>query len=256
MARASGSPAVAVAREAVGAVDAFSDDPQGMLVAFRRLLDRHPLSGPLWWLASTALTAPEPAAAARRFASELDRDNTMRELAAAVPDDATVCIVGWPETIASALVRRGDIEILAVNAFDEATGLARRMRASETLCSVVPLEGLASAVANADLLLLESSAIGPTRFSAVAPSFAAAATARQVGIQTWLVGGVGRVLTQRHWDALVALATKACEPWSETDEMVPLSVVDQVVDGEGVRSVDQALAGPSCPIAAELFSGS
>src|SRR5688572_18563757 len=52
-----------VAREAAGALLSCAGRPAELVVACRRLLDRQPAAGPLWWIVSRALTAPEPAAA-------------------------------------------------------------------------------------------------------------------------------------------------------------------------------------------------
>ncbi len=64
--------------------------------------------------------------------------------------------------------------------------------------------GLGAAVADADLVLLEASAIGPDGFVGVAGSRAAAAVAAHDETPVWLVSGVGRALPRRMWDALVS----------------------------------------------------
>ncbi len=51
----------------------------------------------------------------------------MRRLAEALPDGASVAILGWPDLIGDALRRRGDVEALVVDAGGEGAALARRL---------------------------------------------------------------------------------------------------------------------------------
>ena len=105
VARASSiSPALAV-RETAAAISAVASDPYALVTAGRRMIDRHPTSAPLWWFASRVLTAPDPRVEARRAAAEIAEDDTPLELAHALPDGARVCVLGWPEVTAAALVR-------------------------------------------------------------------------------------------------------------------------------------------------------
>ena len=60
VARASGADQAVLVRETAGALAAFADDPAGLVTACRRIVSRHPGSGPLWWLCSRVLTATEP----------------------------------------------------------------------------------------------------------------------------------------------------------------------------------------------------
>jgi hypothetical protein len=119
----------------------------------------------------------------------------------------------------------------------------------------VALSGLAAAVVESDVVLLESTAIGPERFLAIAGSRAAAAVARHAGIPVWLVGGVGRLLPRRMWEGLSARVTAPIEPWDAPDELVPLDLVDRIVGPTGPAPVADALRGTDCPVAPELFRG-
>jgi hypothetical protein len=83
-----------VAREAAGALLAGAGRPAELVVACRRLLDRQPAAGPLWWLVSRALTAPEPAAAIYDALAELDADPTAGILAEAQEPDV-VTLDAW-----------------------------------------------------------------------------------------------------------------------------------------------------------------
>ena len=46
--------------ETAGALAGLDFDPQGLVIACRRLVERHPASGPIWWLASKVLCAADP----------------------------------------------------------------------------------------------------------------------------------------------------------------------------------------------------
>ncbi len=61
VARSSGAPQAVLVRETAAALGGLGFDPAGLVTACRRVLDRHPTSGPLWWLCSRVLTAVDDA---------------------------------------------------------------------------------------------------------------------------------------------------------------------------------------------------
>lgn len=244
VARAEGAGASLLVREAAGALAGFGADPPGMVTACRRLVERHPAVGPMWWLAAKVLAAGEPVAAAWRAADELDGDPTPAALAKELPDDATVVVIGWPELAADALRRRADLEVLVIDAAGEGSGLARRLRGAGVDAIDVPDAGLGPAVAESDLVLLEAGAIGHDGLVAAAGSRAAAAVAQHAGTPVWVVAGVGRALPDGLWGALLdRLGADESEPWDRIDEVVPLALVDEVI---GSRQA-------TCPVAPELL---
>jgi hypothetical protein len=256
VARSSGAPQAVLVRETAAALGSLGFDPAGLVTACRRVLDRHPTAGPLWWLCARVLTAvDDPDAEGWRCADELADDRTPIELAHALPADATVCVLGWPELAGEALAVRGDVEVLAVDALDEGSGLVRRLRHAGVDAADVPVSGLGAAAAAADLVLLEASAAGPDDLVCVAGSRAAAAVAHHAGVPVWAVAGVGRRLPQPLLGALLARleAEHAGEPWEATDEAVPVSLVDRVCTDVGPLEPGLALANPDCPVAAELL---
>ena len=254
VARASGASQRALVQETATALASFGSDPQGLVTACRRIVWRQPSSGPLVWFAARVLTAGDPANEIWAAAGEMQADRTAGELAHALPEDATVTVLGWPDEIAEALPRRGDIEVLAIDTGGEASGFVNRLWHADVEASDVPQVGLGAAVAASRLVLLESPAIGPTDFLAVSGSRAAAAVARHAGVPVWLVGGVGRMLPSRMFDG-VRLRVEPDDPWDADDEFVPLDLVDRIVGPRGVESVPDALQRVDCPIAPELFKG-
>jgi hypothetical protein len=254
VARASGAPQRALVQETAAALASFGSDPQGLVTACRRIVSRQPTSGPLVWFGARVLTAGDASDEIWVAAGEMQADPTAGHLAHALPDDAVVTVLGWPDEIAEALPRRGDVEVLAIDTSGEASGFVSRLWRADMEATDVPQSGLGAAVAASSVVLLESTAIGPTEFLAVSGSRAAAAVARHAGIPVWLVAGVGRVLPQRMWDGLRD-RVEVDEPWEADDEIVPLDLVDRVVGPRGCESVADALQRIDCPIAPELFKG-
>ena len=253
VARASGVDHGLLVRETAGALASLGFDPAGLVTACRRVLDRHPTSGPLWWLATRVLTAHEPTREAWRCADEIDEDRTALELVYALPQDARVCVLGWPELVGEALARRGDLEVLVVDVLGEGRGLVRRLQRADVDAVEVPPAGLGAAAASADVVLLEASALGADGAVAVAGSHAAAAVGAHAEVPVWVVAGVGRALPEGTWRALVA-RLDADEPWEADDELVPLDLLTGVVGPSGVADAAAVLAEAAQLVEApELF---
>ena len=250
VARSSGADQGSLIRETAASLGTFRNEPEAMVMAFRRMLARHPSSGPLWTLASRVCTAVEPLREARAVVEEYDDDRTGRELAWALPQDATICVLGWPELVAEALPSRGDLTVLVVDAAGEGSGLVRRLRRSDVDAVEVEVSGLGAAAAESDVVLIESCAIGPERFLAVSGSYAAAAVARHAGNEVWLVAGAGRLLPKRIWEVLESRIATAHEPWDREDDVVPVDLVTHVAGPWGVEARAEGLRRPIAP---ELF---
>ncbi len=240
-------------RESAIALGALAADHAALVLSCRRLLQHQPASGPLRWLCARVLCSDGPRREAWRCVEEIDGDATAGRLAAELPDEAVVVVLGWPELTAEALVQRGDARPLVVDALGEGTQLARRLRSRGTEAVEVDEARTGPAAASADLVVLEAAAAGPDGFVAVPGSRAAAAVARHAGRAVWLVAGVGRVLPPGLWSSLAArLATG--EPWAAPDEVVPLDLVDVVVRPSGLLTRDElSLAPADCPDAPELL---
>lgn len=253
VARSSGAPQDLLVVESARALATFADDPVALVTACRRVVSRQVSSGALWWLCSRMLCAAEPLDEARSVVEAVEDDTTARVLSFALDPDATVAVLGWPALAGDALVRRGSGDVLVVDALGEGSALVRYLDGHATDAVDVPLGGLGAAVASADVLLLEASAVSTEGALCVAGSLAAAATARHHGVPVWLVVGVGRALPPRVWQALLQRWDVSDEPWEADEEVVPLSLVDSVAGPDG--SVDPAavLTLADCPIAPELF---
>src|SRR3954454_9918846 len=164
VARSSGASQEMLVRETAGALAALGFDPPGLVTACRRILDRHPLSGPLWWLSARVLTANDPTSEAWNAADEVGADSTADVLGYHLPDDSVVCVLGWPDVIGDALPPRRDVRVLVVAALGEGPGLVRQSLRADVEADDVAVSGLGSAVTDFVLLPLEATAIGPNGF--------------------------------------------------------------------------------------------
>jgi len=253
VARATGAPADDVVQEAAASLASFADDPVSLVTACRRLIDRHPANGPIWWLCARTLLAADPADEAWRCHSDFVGDPTVDELAHALPEGAAVAVIGWPERLAPPFARRGDVQVRVVDVDGDGPGFVRALERFDVDAVDVPVSGLATAVAASDLVVLDASAIGP-RDALVAPGgWAAAAVARASERPVWLVGGRGRAVPAGLWPALQRrLGGAARAPWEQDHDPLPLELVDQVAGPGGLRTVADALATVDTPDAAEL----
>jgi hypothetical protein len=237
--------------EAAAALAEFAADPAGLVIACRRLIERRPACGPLWWVASRVLCALDPGVEADRAAADLERDPTASLLAADLPGGA-VAVAGWPEQVAQALrlrARRSERhrsepspDRVLVVGDRSAWRLADWLESAGVDARLVPAEQAAKAGRRCVLALLEALAVGPAGFVADAGSEALARAAREASRPVWLVAGVGRRLPAPLYDAL--LSGVQSRPAGAGVEILPLDLVDEVIG---------PAPAPACPIAAELL---
>lgn len=253
VARASGAPDEDVVQEAAASLAAFADDPTSLVTACRRLIDRHPANGAVWWVCARTLLAADPADEAWRCHSDLHADPTLDEAAHAIAEGAIVAVVGWPDRLGAPLSRRGDLEVRVVDVDGDGPGFVRMLERLDVDAIDIPTGGLAAAVATAELVLLDARAIGPEVALVGSGSWAAAAVARAAGVPVWLVAGRGRTLPAGLWSSLERrLGGPTTPPWGLGLDRLPLELVDQVVGPGGVAPVARALATVDVPDAPEL----
>jgi hypothetical protein len=255
VARAQGGDQRLVVRETASALRGLGLDPAGLVVACRRIVERHPSSGPLWWLCSSVLAAAEPFAVAGRLADAIEADPTPDVLVGSLPDDSTVCVVGWPDLAGEALMRRGDVTVVAVDAAGEGASFVRRLQRADVDGEVVDPAGLAAAVVAADLVIVEALAATPAEVLAVQGSRAVASVAYCSEVPVWLVVGRGRCLPDTTFAAAAERVGDVRVPWDAAVEPLPTALASHVVREGGVVAIDHAatLLGPECPPAPELL---
>lgn len=242
-----GVPEHELAAETADALAEFAADPASLVVACRRVLAHHGCHGPLWWVCARVLGAAEPVAAAREAARMLRADRTAARLAACLPliDDALVAVVGWPHAVDAALADRADLHAVAVRVDGADPTASLRTRRAERAVRVV--ESWAPLPAPAAHVLIGAEAIGPAVAVVPAGTRAFLATVEAPRTDVWIVGGVGRVLPARLFDALETACTAG------TTEALLLDVVDRVVGPRGAERPADAVARADCPVVPELL---
>lgn len=259
LARSSGADQRVLVSETADALRALRFDPAGLVVSCRRIVERHPASGPLWWLCAHLLTSTDPASTARELAGDIELDPTPDLLVDALPDGARVCLVGWPDLAGEAVMQRGDLDVLAIDSFDQGSSFVRRLQRNDVSAEVVEPSAIAAAVTASDLLLVESVAAGPSDVLAVRGSRAAASVAYVAGVPVWTVVGRGRCLPAKAFDSIVANVTSGPEvrmPWFAEFDTVPLGLASFIASPAGVQPAADAVLAAECPLAPELLRSS
>lgn len=229
MARASELPADVVFREAAWSLIGFVEDPAALVTGCRRLLDRHPTNGPIWWLCSRVLRAEDPVMEAEACVLDLDLDRTLDDLSHAFDEESKVAAVGWPPRLASSFARRGDVEVLVIDVEGDGPGFVRALEDVDVVAVDVDVPGMAAAVASSDVLVVDAAAVGPESAIVASGNWAAAAVARASSVPVWLVVGTGRRFGERTWNALCRRVERPGRPsWLEPVDRLPLDLVDRV----------------------------
>ena len=256
VARAQGADPTSLVEETAHALGSLHFDPSGLVVACRRIVERHPFTGPLWWLCANVSTSAEPFEAVWELADEIRSDPTGAELAAVIPDEAMVVTIGDPDVIGSGLIRRGDISVVALDAGHTATSFVRRLERHDV--DVEPVDaGVAGVVCrHADVVLIEAMAVDSVRAVVPVGSSTIAAAASAWGTPVWLVAGVGRRLPAGFVDAMVAKVeslSEECDPWDLDVEVLPTSMFTHVVGPHGKVPMGPPAIVAECPLASELL---
>ncbi|MGZ4762638.1 MAG: hypothetical protein ACXV7I_09410 [Ilumatobacteraceae bacterium] len=259
VARASGGDQRMLVRETAGALRGLGFDPAGLVVACRRIVERHPTSGPMWWLCASVLAAADPYRCAASLADDLEADPTPDHLVEALPDAATVCVVGWPDLIGEALLRRGDSMVLAVDTDDDGMGsnaFVRRLQRADVDAEIVPAAGLAAAVLASDVVVVEASAACANELLAAAGSRALASVGYCSEVPVWAIVGRGRCLPTGMYEAMGQRQADVRVPWEAGAEGVPLGLCHWVVSPSGVMPTGEVSLQPECPMSYELLRSS
>lgn len=234
----------------------MSFDPASLVVSARRIVERHPFTGPLWWLCANTTTSSEPFEVVWELAEEIRCDATAAELAAALPDDADVATIGDPHLIGQGLARRGDVRVLALDIDHSATSFVRRLERFDVEYEPVDAGAAGSVTRVADVVLIEALALDEGRAIVPSGTSTIAASASAWGTPVWLVAGVGRRLPTAFIDAMVAkrdaIATQQ-DDWTVDVEVLPTRLVTHVVGPNGLMPMGPPATRPECPVAAELL---
>lgn len=244
IARADGADPRLLVAETASALRSLRADPAGLVVACQRIVQRHPFCGPLWWLCSRIVTAGDPMDEARRAAAEIDADPTAGHLAAALADESTVCVIGWPDLVGEAVDRRGDVRVLAIDVDDAGGSFVRRLQRAGVDAELFDPRDLSLAVRSCDVVLVEARLAGGEVMLADRLAYAAAAAAYCAEIPVWGVIGTGRALPGQVLEFVIEQYDGA--------EPVPLGLLTTVVGPGGAMAPPSTLPA-ACAFAPELM---
>ncbi len=243
-------------RETATAIAGLDLDPAGLVVACRRIVERHPTSGPLWWLCASLVTSPDPFREAWSLSDHIEEDPTANHIVELLPDGATVTVVGWPDHAGEALIRRGDVSALVIDSNDAGNTFVRRLQRSDVDAEEIDAAGTAAAVAASDLVIVEALAAGPDGVLAALGSHAAAAVGYCSEIPVWFVVPRGRRLPEPMWTAMLQRLDDAGFGWDLEMERVPLAMASAIVSADGLMEAGSAALAAECPVAHELLRAS
>jgi hypothetical protein len=199
-------------------------------------------------------TSVEPFDAVWELAEQMRSDCTAAELGAALPDDATVVTIGAPDLIGEGLARRGDVRVLALDVGHTATPFVRGLERHDVDYEPVDAgtSGLVTRIA--DVVLIEALAVDGERVIAPIGSSTIAAAAQAWDTPVWLVAGVGRRLPSAIIDHMErTLKAETADPWDGDVEILPTSLVTNVVGPTGKMPMGPPAVAPECPTAHELM---
>ncbi len=253
LARSSGADQRVLVGETASALRGLGLDPAGLVVSCRRIVERHPTSGPLWWLCAHMLTSTDAGSTARELAGAIELDPTPDWLVDELPEDATVCVIGWPDLAGEAALRRGDLTVLAVDADDQGASFVRRLDRSDVVAEVVEPGGVAAAVLASDLVLIEGTAASTSELMATRGSRAAASVAYCSEVPVWAVVGRGRCLPDAAFASMVQRVADVRVPWAAEADVVPLGLASHLATERGVMPIETATLLVECPLAHELL---
>lgn len=249
VARSPDGDVASVVSEAAAALASFADEPAGLVIACRRLIERRPECAPLWWLCARVLCAFDADDEAFDAAAEIETDPSGELLAEVLPPGVIV-IDGWPEQSACALATRppapGDGVVVVVGGVIRGRRRHWIERAGVDLVVVSP-DQAHDAVAAANVVLVEADALGPGGFVAGPGALALAETARGLRVPVWLVAGTGRTLPGPLFDALV---TRLAGTGSGLGS---LDLLDSVATSTGLLAAPAAARRTTCPVVPELL---
>lgn len=254
IARADGESAISLASEAASTLgELASIEPVAVLTACRRLLERHPACGPLYWAAARLLVAADPAEAAEEAVAELWNDETpqhvARALAASLVPGSVVVTSEPAEIVGEALRRRGRYSVRLVA---ELTGLRSSVRSLAAAAEDVTgydRDECEAALDGADAALVEALAAGPALVLLSPAGAVLARAAGDSGVPAWLCVGAGRSLP----GPLAAGAARAASEAGAAELLSPDEFALAVgPDGPGDPAV--VVASATCPPGGELLA--
>lgn len=256
VARVQGADPASLVVETAHALGSMHFDPSALVVACRRIVERHPFTGPLWWLCCSVLNSSEPFETIWELADRIGCDETPSRLAVELPDDADIVTIGAPDLIVDGLARRGDVRVLALDVGHTATGFVRGLERHDVDYEPVDAGAAGAVVREADLVVVEALATDGTRVVTPIGSSTIAAAASTWDTEVWLVAGVGRRLPPQVLDAMerrLGDLREDADPWDLDVEILPAHLFTDVVGPRGRLPMGPPAIVAECAVASELL---
>ena len=261
LARAGYADAPELVSETASALRHLGADPANLLLTCRRIVEKHPTCGPLWWLCAELLTALEPRDTLRRCVESVREDSTPAHLsghlATRFPDGGTVVVNGWSWEIAVALVQSFGFEACVIDGDNGADHMVRVLERNDVTAHLIEPQRAAAAVGESTAILVSTAFAAPDGLWSPIGSAQLAATAYCAGIDVIATTPVGTRLPKVFTDAMVRLVDDDTrgESWHRDIEMISLGLVTTFVGGKGVEDAAELRESglrPEAPSATEL----
>ena len=250
VARSRGADPVSLVRETASALSGLRHDSAGIVLAVRRIIQRHATVGPLWWLSSHVLAAPDPFVAMRLCEEEISNDPTQQTLCDLVPQDAKVCVVGWPTTTLNALAVRSDLSFFVIESNGDGDSAVERLQSMDIDATLAQFENISRIVSECDVVIVEAMATGSHGALCSAGSHAVAALGYCAQKPVWVVVPCGTCLPDELWEAM---ASGVMNDDQQLFDIVPKNLFSKVISKNGVSDESNSVFVAECPPTTELL---
>lgn len=261
LARAGYADAPELVAETASALRGLGLDHANLVLTCRRIVERHPTCGPLWWLCAELLTALEPRDTLRRCVDGVRGDSTpahlTEHLATRWPDGGMVAVNGWSWEIALALVSSFGFEVCVIDGDNGADHMVRVLERNEVVTHLVEPRRAAAAVGECDVVVVSGAFAGPDALWSSVGSGQLASVAYCAGRDVVATTPIGTRLPRVFVDAIVQMVDDDTrgEAWYRDVEAIPFGLVTTVVGSGGPESTARIAStglAPEAPVATEL----
>jgi translation initiation factor 2B subunit (eIF-2B alpha/beta/delta family) len=186
-----------------------------------------------------------------------------------VPQDAKVCVVGWPTSILHALATRSDLKIYVVESNGDGDAAVDRLLSMDVNATLVQFENLSRVIAECDYVIVEALATGSSEVMCSAGSHGVAALGYCEQKPVWLVTPLGTRLPNVLWAGMTSqvLGVATSEGHDDHDDhdarehqslvdVVPACLFSRVISPLGVSDDLTSPFLAECPPATELLKQS
>lgn len=216
-------------------------EPAAAVTAARRLTERHPSNGPLWWAVKRVLESDDPIGASIGVMGALSATGASRALSRAISArivrGSAICALVPGPLLATALERRPGYRVRLVG---EYRALAAAVAGTDLEASAVELAGYEArdapeALEGAAVLLFEPQLAGPAGFLVDPVAAEVLGQASRSKARVWALVGPGRVLSAEDAGRAAGLAGGSAV-------LLAPESADLVVDADGPAEAALALA--------------